>query len=1020
MRHASARLRLVAATAVLTAALSPLLPVPSASADTAQETVVPPALRSTYTSGALYGNSTYSGHDGAGRQGVFHSLEGAGLVWTRYSTGVSVPVVHPAGYTSYSTAGGDVLAYRFADGRIDLWNAADGTTRTIRTPEGLSLLTTYADLAVAFRQVPDGNGSATREMHLLLPQDDGSTRDVPVTGVPEGYVLGMAKGGDANGLLFLAGRTGGGSYTSVMVDRHTGQVQGWTPPTAKVYLNAQVTSDHVVLFNTNEPTVQVYSRTDLSGAPAAVALDGGGTLPAAGLAVVGDWLVTQPGKAVLARPLAGGPARTLLPTANYGVSAASDGGALAVGRTGGPADDWGVQRIQPGPDGSPTVTQIKALPKPVYRIQGLSLDQGTLVVGDASVSGVRDAYVRTVAATGTPTFGERTSLDGISTQLGTCPETDLGCSQVFGLPGGRVAWLRRGTGGSDRITVAESGQHWEAEVPAGGRITDASGTYLIHTVSGRQSVYRMAGGTPVRTIASGPAALSGDLLWTAGATPGTLGAYDLTQGRTVETVTTDAGCAPGELQALGRWVYWNCGDRAGVYDRTAKKSVSVPADEAKLGDGYVVTHDKAAGKLVLTAVDQGTPVSRVIGELPDTGVSQRDVRWTVDESGADVAYVDAGEQVHLVPSGVTQQPLRTLGPVVRATTLEARHTDPVVYPVTRVPLSKPAAGWTLTVRDKATGKVVDTVTGGPARGLLNVGWDGVAGTKLLPSGPYDWTLSVAPADGAGAPLSFQGSVRLLNGRVVHRDYAGPSDGMGDLLTLSGSGELRFHRGDGGKLAPLTVAGGWSTAIRPVPVGDLNGDNCNDVLIRLSNGTLRLYKPGCSDPLAPTTRYTTLGTGWDQYDVLTAPGDLTRDGRPDLITRNAKTGAVYVHKGTSTGKFAARVKLYDNWKTYKKVVGAGDLNGDGIGDLVAQDKANNLYRYYGTGKGGFGSRVRIATGWGSSYNAVVGVGDITGDGKSDLVMRDTAGNLYRQTGTGKGTFAARVKIATGWQYYKGLF
>ncbi|MGP4012631.1 hypothetical protein [Streptomyces sp. 4N124] len=35
------------------------------------------------------------------------------------------------------------------------------------------------------------------------------------------------------------------------------------------------------------------------------------------------------------------------------------------------------------------------------------------------------------------------------------------------------------------------------------------------------------------------------------------------------------------------------------------------------------------------------------------------------------------------------------------------------------------------------------------------------------------------------------------------------------------------------------------------------------------------------------------------------------------------------------------------------------------------------------------------------------------------MRDTAGNPYRQTGNGKGSFAARVKIATGWQYYKGL-
>lgn len=109
-------------------------------------------------------------------------------------------------------------------------------------------------------------------------------------------------------------------------------------------------------------------------------------------------------------------------------------------------------------------------------------------------------------------------------------------------------------------------------------------------------------------------------------------------------------------------------------------------------------------------------------------------------------------------------------------------------------------------------------------------------------------------------------------------------------------------------------------------------------------------PGCGAALTPTTAYSTVGPGWNTYDVLTSSGDLTKDGRPDLITRNPATGTLYLYKGISGGAFAPRVKVGDGWNTYKKIVGTGDLNGDGIGDLVAQDKTNNLYRYFGNGNG----------------------------------------------------------------------
>ncbi|MEV6963007.1 VCBS repeat-containing protein [Streptomyces sp. NPDC051207] len=268
-----------------------------------------------------------------------------------------------------------------------------------------------------------------------------------------------------------------------------------------------------------------------------------------------------------------------------------------------------------------------------------------------------------------------------------------------------------------------------------------------------------------------------------------------------------------------------------------------------------------------------------------------------------------------------------------------------------------------------------------------------------------------------------GDVLLGDGFTVRHDFAGADgpDGRGDLLTLNSTGGLTHQHGTGtGTFGGKTTGTGWDTSVRAVPFGDLSGDRCNDVLVRLSSGALRLYKPGCNAAVRPTTSYTTLASsGWTQYDQLTSPGDISGDGRLDLITRVASTGSVYLHRGTGTGTLSSRVKLYDSWKGYKKIVGVGDLTGDGIGDLLAQDTANSLYRYDGRGDGTFAARVKVFSDWGGSYNAVVGVGDITDDGRPDLVSRDSSGNVWRNNGDGKGSFGSRTRIATGWSGYKSL-
>ena len=93
---------------------------------------------------------------------------------------------------------------------------------------------------------------------------------------------------------------------------------------------------------------------------------------------------------------------------------------------------------------------------------------------------------------------------------------------------------------------------------------------------------------------------------------------------------------------------------------------------------------------------------------------------------------------------------------------------------------------------------------------------------------------------------------------------------------------------------------------------------------------------------------------------------------------------------------------------------GDLTGDALPDLLSVDSAGALWIYPGKGNGTFAARVKVGTGW-NQYNSVRGHGDFTGDGKADLIARTRPARyvyLYKGTGkSGTGAFAARIKVRT---------
>jgi hypothetical protein len=147
-------------------------------------------------------------------------------------------------------------------------------------------------------------------------------------------------------------------------------------------------------------------------------------------------------------------------------------------------------------------------------------------------------------------------------------------------------------------------------------------------------------------------------------------------------------------------------------------------------------------------------------------------------------------------------------------------------------------------------------------------------------------------------------------------------------------------------------------------------------------------------------------------------DLDRDGYQDFILRQASTDDIcWSHYIRSTDSTSVD-KIFTGWKTRTRVVAPGDVTGDGLPDLLSVDSGGTLWIYPGKGNGSFSARVKVGTGW-NQYNSLRGHGDLTGDGKADFLARTPGGTLYLYPGTGKAAseiFATRVKIGTGFQQY----
>lgn len=156
-------------------------------------------------------------------------------------------------------------------------------------------------------------------------------------------------------------------------------------------------------------------------------------------------------------------------------------------------------------------------------------------------------------------------------------------------------------------------------------------------------------------------------------------------------------------------------------------------------------------------------------------------------------------------------------------------------------------------------------------------------------------------------------------------------------------------------------------------------------------------------LAPKVEFP-CSSGWSYFAVIC---DIDVDGKPDLIGVNAGgSGNVLIYRNTgnpgsiSTGSFTAGVELAISGGAYG--IAVGDIDGDGKPDLAVTSNNNNIvtvFRNQSTPGSitseSFEAGIDFQTG---SRPTGIALGDIDGDGKTDIVVSNYGDGVSQSSWT----------------------